>query len=185
VSFGDIETRGEIDDDGCGGERSMAHHVTGIFSDATAAENAVGLLVDGHFNPEEISIVVSDREGSHEEPVEWDTGVAEGAVGGAALGGVLGAIGGTLVATGLIAAPGLAVLAAGPIVGALKGALAGGAVGLEVGALAGLGFWEDEAHIHASALEEGGIVVAVPAEHEHIQDARKIFTEAGADAVRG
>ncbi len=163
----------------------MAHHVTGIFSEANSAEDAVRRLIDGHFNPKEISIVVSDREGSHEEPVEWDTGVAEGAVGGAALGGLLGALGGTLVATGVIAAPGLAVLAAGPIVGALKGALAGGAVGLEAGALVGLGFWKDEAHIHAKALKKGGIIVAVPADHEHVEDARKIISEAGAESVQG
>jgi len=163
----------------------MAHHVSGIFSEADAAEDAVRRLVDGHFNPEEISVVVSDREGSHRESVEWDTGVAEGAVGGVALGGLLGALGGTLVGTGLVAAPGLAVLAAGPIVGALKGALAGGAVGLEVGALAGLGFWKDEAQIHANALERGGIIVTVPAEHEHVEDARRIFSACGAESVQG
>jgi predicted O-methyltransferase YrrM len=58
-------------------------------------------------------------------------------------------------------------------------------VGLEVGALAGLGFWKDEAHIHAEALKQGGVVVAVPAEHAHAEHARKVFAEAEADEVRG
>ena len=161
------------------------HHVTGIFSDAHAAERAVHELIENHFAAEEVSIVVTDREGTHEENVEHDTGVAEGAVGGVALGGLVGAVGATLVATGVIVAPGIAIFAAGPLLAALQGAVAGAAVGLEVGALAGLGFWKDEAHVHAEALKKGGVVVAVPAEHEHAEDARKVFTEAGADAVRG
>jgi len=163
----------------------MGHQVTGIFSNPKSAEQAVHDLIESHFAAEEISIVVSDREGSHEEPVEHDTGVAEGAVGGVAVGGALGALGATLVATGVIAAPGLTVFAVGPLLAAIKGAVAGAAVGLEVGALAGLGFWKDEAHIHAEALKRGGVVVAVPAEHEHAEHARKVFTETGADAVRG
>jgi hypothetical protein len=161
------------------------HHVTAIFSDPQAAERAVRDLIEISFNNDEISIVVTDREGRHEEEVEHDTGVAEGATGGAALGGALGALGATLVSTGVVAAPGLAVFAVGPLLAALKGAVAGAAFGLEVGALAGLGFWKDEAHIHAEALKKGGVVVAVPAGHDRAEHARKVFTEAGADEVRG
>jgi hypothetical protein len=161
------------------------HNVTGIFSDARAAEAAVRELVEEHFNPDEISVLVTDREGTHEEEVEFDTGVAEGATGGAALGGILGALGATLVATGVVAAPGLSVFAVGPLLAALKGAVGGAAVGYEIGALGGLGFWKDEAHIHAKALQKGGIVVAVPGEHEHAQHARKVFAASGADEVRG
>jgi hypothetical protein len=163
----------------------MAHQVTGIFSDPRAAEAAVGRLIDDHFDPDEVSIVVSDRAGAHAEPVEHDTGIAEGATGGAALGGLLGALGTSLAATGIVAAPGIAVMAAGPLTAALKGAVAGAAVGFEIGALAGLGIWSDEAHIHADALAKGGVVVAVPAEHERADEARKILSASGADEVRG
>ncbi len=165
----------------------MAHYVTGIFDDPETAERAVQTLIDGHFNPEEISILVADQEGFHREKPRWDTRIAEGAVTGASLGGLLGALGTTLVATGVVAlpGPGAALLGTGPVVAALSGALGGGAVGLEFGALAGMGFWEDEAEIHASALERGGILVVVPADHEHVEDARRAFSAAGASAVRG
>jgi hypothetical protein len=164
----------------------VGHQVTGVFSAPQSSERAVRDLIDSHFSPDEISIVVADREGTHDEEVEYDTGVAEGAAGGAALGGVLGALGATLIATGIVVLePELVVFAAGPLLAALRGAVAGAAVGLEVGALAGLGFWKDEAHIHAEALKKGGVIVAVPAEHEHAEHARKVFIEAGADEVRG
>jgi hypothetical protein len=163
----------------------VGHHVTGIFSDAESAERAVRDLIEGNFNPNEISIAVADRAGTHEEVVEHDTGVAEGAATGAALGSLLGMLGATLVATGIVVAPQLTVFATGPLLAALRGALGGMAVGLEIGALAGLGFWNDEAHIHAVALKKGGIVVAVPAQHQHADRARKVFLEAGADEVRG
>lgn len=163
----------------------MSHHVTGIFSEPKSAERAVQELIDGHFSPEEVSILVADRAGEHQEGVEHDTGIAEGAVGGAALGSVLGMLGATLVATEILVAPELGLFATGPLLAALRGAVAGAAVGLEFGALGGLGFWRDEAHIHGEALEKGGIVVAVPAEHERVEQARKIFREAGADAVQG
>jgi hypothetical protein len=164
----------------------VEHYVTGIFSEPASAERAVHDLIESHFSAEEISILVADREGEHEEEVEHDTGIAEGATGGAAVGGALGALGATLVATGVIVVePELAIFATGPLLAALQGAVAGAAVGLGVGAIAGLGFWKDEAHIHAAALKRGGIIVAVPAEHEHAEHARKVFVEAGADEVRG
>jgi hypothetical protein len=163
----------------------MSHHVTGIFSNSDAAERAVRRLAEGRFNPDEISIMVADSKGTHEEPVEHDTGVAEGAIGGAALGGILGALGATLVATGVIVSEGLAVFATGPLLAALKGAVGGAGFGFGFGAVGGLGFWKDEADIHADALKAGGIVVAVSAEHEHAEEARSVFEQEGADHVRG
>ena len=163
----------------------MGHHVTATFGDPEAAERAVQALMEGHFAADEISILVADSEGRHEEIVEHDTGVAEGVAGGVAAGAVLGALGATLVATGVVAAPGLTLLATGPLLAALKGAAAGAAAGLEIGALAGLGFWKDEAHIHAKALEAGGIVVGVPADHERADHAREVLRDAGADQVQG
>jgi hypothetical protein len=164
----------------------MVHYVTAIFHDGERAERAVRGLIDRHFDPDEISVVVADARGVHDEAVEHDTGVAEGAVSGAAIGGTLGALGATLVATGIVAGPGVGLLAAGPILAALKGAVAGAAAGLEIGALAGLGFWKDEAHVpHTEALVQGSVVIAVPAAHRHADQARKLLGEAGADEVFG
>ena len=101
------------------------HHVTGIFSSAHAAERAVHELVQEHFKPDDVSILVTDKEGTHVEGTKFDMGVAEGAVVGGSLGATLGAAGAALAATGIIAGPGVALLATGPLLAAPKGAVAG------------------------------------------------------------
>jgi hypothetical protein len=73
--------------------------------------------------------------------------------------GALGAIGLTLAASGVSAAPGVAVLVSTQLMAAFAGAVAGGGAGGLVGALAGLGFWKEEA--------------------------KKVFRETGATRVRG
>jgi hypothetical protein len=159
--------------------------VTGIYTDAEKANRAVEELIEAEFDADEISLVVTDSAGGHERLVEHDTGVAEGAVAGAALGAALGALGATLVATGLLAAPGVAVWATGPVLGAIRGAVGGaGAAGL-VGALAGLGFWKEEANLHAEDLREGAVLIGVHAEGERHEAAREIFQRTGATRVRG
>jgi hypothetical protein len=158
--------------------------VTGTYADAAKANRAVDELIEAEFDADEISMVVADRTGGHEVMVEHDTGVAEGAAAGALLGGALGALGATLVATGLVAAPGVAVWAAGPLLGALRGAVGGAGVTGLVGALAGLGFWKEEASLHAEDLREGAVLIGVHADGERLEAAREIFRRTGATRVR-
>jgi len=86
--------------------------VIASYDDSAQANRAVEELVEAEFEANEISIVVADEAGGHEVAVDHDTGVAEGAVAGAA--------------------------------------------GL-VGALAGLGFWKEEADLHAEDLRQGAV----------------------------
>ena len=159
----------------------MTHMVTATFSDPGAAERAVGELVNEHFNSEEISVVVSDRAGRHAEKMEFHTGIAGELKTAVPIGGIAGA----LVATGIVLTGGAGLLAAGPLLAALQGAVAGSAIGYGFGALAGLDSWAEEVHVHADHLEKGGIVVGVPADHEHAEHARQVFAANGAEAVQG
>jgi hypothetical protein len=159
--------------------------VTGIYADAEKANRAVEELIEAEFDADDISVVVAEKSGEHQFPVEHDTGVAEGVTIGGALGAALGAVGATLVATGVLAAPGLRVLATGPLLAALRGAVAGlGAAGL-VGALAGLGFWKEEAHLTAKDIRGGAVLVGVHAEGARLEKAREVFRRSGASPVRG
>jgi len=157
--------------------------VTGTYADSEKANRAVDELIEAEFDADEISVVVADKQGGHQVMVEHDTGVAEGATAGAVVGGALGAIGATLVATGLVAAPGIAVWATGPVLGALRGAVGGAGFAGLVGALAGLGFWKEEANLHAEDLREGAVLIGVHAEGKRLEAARDIFRRTGATRI--
>ena len=163
----------------------MAGLVTGTYGDAEKAQKTIAALIEADFDVGDISVVVADRQGVHEVPVEHDTGVAEGVVVGGTLGAALGALGATLMATGVLAAPGLPVLAAGPVLAALKGAVAGLGAGGLVGALAGLGFWKDAAELHAEDVREGAVLIGVHAERGRAEAARELFRRAGAERITG
>jgi hypothetical protein len=157
--------------------------VTGSFDDAKKAHRAVAELMAAHFDPSEVSVVVADKAGGHDMPVEFDTRVAEGAVGGAALGAVLAVLGTTLMATGVVIAPGASLWAAGPLFAALRGVVAAGAVGA-IGALAGLGYWKEDVHLHAKDLAAGAVLISVSVGSDRRDAAREALRRAGARRIQ-
>lgn len=136
--------------------------VTGLFKDADHARAAVEALVNASFRADEISVLMSEKQGAAPVEVEHQTGVAQGAVGGGAVGGLVGAIGATLVSLGALPAVGLGLAAAGPLAAAASGAVGGTTGGGVVGAVAGLGIWKERAEL-PEELEKGRILVSVPA----------------------
>jgi hypothetical protein len=112
------------------------------------------------------------------------TKAPEGAATGGTIGGVIGAVAAGLVATGVLVVPGLALLAAGPIVATLAGLGAGAAAGGVTGALIGLGIPEHEARFFNEQLEHGGILVGVYSHSDRANEARKILEASGADKVK-
>jgi hypothetical protein len=100
------------------------------------------------------------------------------------IGGALGAIAAGLVATGVLAVPGLALVAAGPIVATLAGLGAGAAAGGVTGALIGLGIPEHEARFFNEQIEHGGILIGVYTHDDRAGQARRVLEAAGADKVK-
>src|SRR5262245_35064816 len=117
----------------------MAHLVTGIFANRASAELAVDQLMASGYSRDDISVLMSDATRGREFGITEDSKAPEGAATGAAVGGVLGAIAAGLISVGIIAIPGVGLVAAGPIIAALAGAGAGGAAGGLLGALIGAG----------------------------------------------
>lgn len=161
----------------------MAQLITGLFSSRPAAEVAVDQLVEAGFSREDISVLMSDATRGREFAMTTDSKAPEGAATGAAIGGVLGAIAAGLVSVGIIALPGIGLVAAGPIIAALAGAGAGGAAGGLLGALAGAGIPEHEAKFFSEEIEKGGILVGVFAHDDRSARAREIFANAGAESI--
>ena len=162
----------------------MATLVTGLFKARSSAERAVEDLVTHGWSRDDISLLMSDATQGREFGLAMATKAPEGAAAGGTIGGVLGAIAAGLVATGVLAVPGLALMAAGPIVATLAGLGAGAAAGGVTGALIGLGFPEHEARFFNEQLEHGGILVGVYSHDDRVPQARKVMEAAGADKVK-
>ena len=161
----------------------MATLVTGIFGTRASAEMAVDQLVNAGFSRDDVSVMMSDAPRGREFAITEDSKAPEGAATGAAVGGVLGAIAAGLVSVGIIAIPGIGLVAAGPIIAALAGAGAGGAAGGVLGGLVGAGIPEHEATFYSEELNKGGILVGVYAHDDRVGAAKEIFTNAGAESV--
>jgi hypothetical protein len=160
----------------------------GIYPDRASFEAAIEALRAANFRNSDISVVLPDRDRTtkdlaHEINTKAPEGIATGAGGGAAVGGVLG----WLVGIGAIAIPGIGPLvAAGPVVAALAGAGAAGAAGGLVGGLVGAGIPEIEAKRFAGRIREGGYLISVHCDDRHWAKRAEEILEAtgGRDVVR-
>ncbi len=162
----------------------MATLVSGLFKSRSSSEHAVEDLVHYGFSRDDISLLMSDATRGREFGLQMATKAPEGAATGAAIGGVIGAIAAGLVAVGIIAIPGVGLVAAGPIVATLAGLGAGAAAGGVTGALVGLGIPEHEARFYNEEIEQGGILVGVYTHDDRADQAKKIMEAAGAERVR-
>jgi hypothetical protein len=162
----------------------MATLVTGLFKSRADAERAVEDLVHYGWSRDDMSLLMSDATRGREFGLAMATKAPEGAATGATIGGVLGAVAAGLVALGVLAVPGLGLVAAGPIVATLAGLGAGAAAGGLTGALIGLGIPEHEAKFYNEEIEAGGILVGVYTHSDRADQARKILDAAGAEKVK-
>lgn len=159
--------------------------VFGIYTNQQDAENAVeGLSVAG-FRKTDISILFPDNAGTKDLALERNTKAPEGTAAGAGGGAVIGGVLGWLAGAGLLAIPGIGILAAaGPIMAALSGIGAGGVLGGVAGALIGLGSPEYEAKRYEGRIRKGGILLSVHCDdHEWVNSAREILLQTGAEDI--
>lgn len=136
--------------------------VFGIFKTVAQAERAVGTLTSAGFANNDISVLLSDAQTTHEFAHEKNTKAPEGTATGATTGGIIGGTLGLLAGIGTLAIPGIGpLIAAGPLVAALAGVGAGGAAGGIIGALVGLGIPEYEAKRYEGSVKGGGVLMSV------------------------
>ena len=156
-----------------------------IFPSRSAAETAVDRLVTAGFSNSDVSVLMSDSEGSKDFATEKNTKAPEGTTTGVGIGGTVGGTLGLLAGLGALAIPGVGpLIAAGPIMGALAGLGIGGAVGGLVGALVGLGIPEYEAKRYGGRVKDGGILVSVHCDSsEEVSRAEDVLKQAGGEDV--
>jgi hypothetical protein len=163
----------------------MANTVFGIASSEAQAANILNQLQAAGFAREDVSVLMSDKQGTTDFAVQHHTKAPEGAAAGATTGGLLGGAVGWLAGIGSIAIPGVGpFIAAGPIMAALGGAAVGATVGGLTGALIGLGIPEYEAKRYETRLKEGKVLVSVVVRDSEEKDlTKRILEQAGAEDI--
>jgi hypothetical protein len=112
-----------------------------IARDEAPACRIVDDLKNAGFSDNDVSVLLSDKQGTRDFAHEKNTKAPEGATTGVATGGILGGAVGWLAGIGALAIPGVGpLIAAGPILAALSGAALGAAAGGLAGALIGWAF---------------------------------------------
>ncbi len=171
-------------------ESTRRNIVSAIFHDASDAEDAYAEAREMGYGDDEINVLMSEQareEYFPEERVEHEKErkTAAGAGVGGSIGLAVGAIAGAIAAVGTsVALPGLGLVVVGPLAGALAGAGAGGATGTLIGALAGAGMTEERATLYRTAIEEGGVVLAVhPRSEEDAEEIEERWEDAGGDEI--
>src|SRR6187431_402648 len=163
----------------------MATSIFGIATSESQAANIINQLQSVGFSRDDISVLLSNKEGTTDFAVKHETKAPEGAAAGATTGGLLGGTLGLLAGVGSLAIPGLGpFIAAGPIMAALSGAAVGAAVGGLTGALIGMGIPENEAKLYEGKVMSGNILISAHAENsEEVRRAKDVFTACGATDI--
>ncbi|MDB6015827.1 MAG: hypothetical protein JWR19_316 [Pedosphaera sp.] len=159
-----------------------------VFCIATSEAQAIEIvqqLKAANFSPQDISVLLPDKQGSRDFAHVQQTKAPEGVAAGVSAGGVLGGALGWLAGIGALAIPGVGpLIAAGPVMAALSGAAVGAAVGGITGALVGMGIPEYEAKRYEGKIKSGNILISVHSESGREADkAREIFERAGAQDI--
>lgn len=157
-----------------------------VYSDHTAAENAVKLLQKNGMKMDQLSIVGQDFK-TIEQPIGFLT-TGSVACDGARVGAWTGGFFGILAGAAFLIVPGIGpLIIAGPLaatlLGGIEGAIAGSAVGALTGALVSLGFSKNEAIRYESQIKAGKFLVTLKGDSEQIERARKLVADDNAESV--
>lgn len=162
----------------------MAKLITGIFHSRAAAMLAVEDLIRHGYSQDDISLLMSETTRGAEFAVAEATKGPEGLAAGAAIGGAIGALVLGLTSVGLIAAPGVALFAAGQWLAGLAGFGAGALGGGIIGGLIGLGIPEHEAELYRSEIAKGGILLGLYCvDAERIKEAEALLRANNAEHI--
>ena len=137
--------------------------ITATFKDRASSEAALRSLENIGVRSEQVSLVMTDETRHNHFKLDEDTKADEGAISGAALGGIAGALLSMLTTAGAMAIPGLNLVVTGPLVAALASLGAGALAGGVVGGLIGAGIPEHEAKLYEKEIRNGGVLLAVQA----------------------
>ncbi len=156
----------------------MSVTVVGIFDRVEYAERAAREIKERGLRTDDISIMVKNRDEGGERKGEGLTN--DNISNGAVTGGIIGGLAGLLLGAGMVAIPGLGIIAAaGPITGLIGGAATGGIIG----GLIDLGIPEQESRKYENDIREGKVVFTMRTDEDKVEEIRSILHANGAERV--
>lgn len=171
----------------------MQNLVLGVFPDKNSAEDAMSILEREGYNPKDISILMREKEEIRKLLANKGVKIGGGTVTGVTAGAMVGGLAGLLASTVF---PGLGVVfIGGPLAatigftgaaatttsGALTGAVAEGLIGALTSAF---GLSGEEAKIYKKSVEDGGILIAIPAKAGEEKEVGNIMSECDAEHIK-
>lgn len=156
----------------------MSVTVVGVFDRVDFAEKAAREIKEQGLRTDDISILV--KNGDQTEARNGEGMVNDNISNGAVTGGVIGGLAGLLIGAGLVAIPGLGIIAAaGPITGLIGGAATGGIIG----GLVDMGIPEEDSKKYETDIRGGKVVFTMKTDDEKVDDIRNILQSNGAERV--
>jgi len=164
----------------------MSHTtVTAVFGNRALADEALQKLEVAGYKKDQINLLVTKDTQKRHFVIDTDSKAGEGALEGAAIGGLSAALYLGLGSAGGLLVPGLNLVVSGALIGALAGLGAGAVTGGLVGALVGLGIPEHEAKLMEASVSKGAILVAVDAQDVKSADRVKaILKDCHAESIK-
>lgn len=148
--------------------------VIGVFKDEAQAQRALQALKAEGLADGDISL-------THDDESSMMTSSDDGIGTGVLAGGAIGGIGGFLISAGMLALPGIGLLAAStPVMGAIGGALAGGVAG----GLIDWGISPSDSENYENHVTEGRPLIFVSTQADMVQRITDILAEYGAQEVK-
>ncbi len=160
------------------GRAIMSVTVVGVFDRVDFAEKAAREIKNRGLRTDDISILVKngDQTESRDETGMVNDNISNGAV----TGGIIGGLAGLLIGAGLVAIPGLGIIAAaGPITGLIGGAATGGIIG----GLVDMGIPEEESKRYETDIKGGKVVFTMKTDEDKVDDVKGILQSNGAERV--
>ncbi|NLN65446.1 MAG: hypothetical protein GX144_08585 [Clostridiaceae bacterium] len=156
----------------------MSVTVVGVFDRVDYAEKAAREIKERGLRTDDISILVKNEDQTQSSGMKGM--VNDNMSNGAVTGGVIGGLAGLLIGAGLVAIPGLGIIAAmGPISGLIGGAATGGIIG----GLVDMGIPEAESKEYETDIRGGKVVFTMKAEEEKADEIKNILQANGAEKV--
>ena len=153
----------------------MGKFVLAMYSNQASAQRAIEALLDEHVPPGDLGLFVRSGQRMGKIVLSHETQAWSGAVGGAVVGGLVAA---TFIIFRLLhAVAGPTMLGSGELTGISILA------GLMVGALRGIGRWEQRAVLPTAGIVTVGVKIDA-ASHDYISRIRAILTRTGGHHVR-